>query len=552
MHLLRTLCLFITLFILSNGNAAIQKIPGQTNLTNSLYATTQTSTKAPEVVKEVIIDEYNRGTPRSTIDKFLESIRKKDYQHAIHYLDFSGTNKAIRAIPKPEVAKRLQLVLDRSLWVDLPTLSDEPSGFVDDGIAGNRDLVGYVDIPNRKVPIYVQRVERDDGVQIWKIAGISINELPELYEQYSDGPIGEILTKFVPDVSIAGLKIWQWITLALMTIVAFIVAWIPTQLFASYLRKSNYTMKDQLASIISGPIFILIMILLLRWWCMFLKLSIDARQVTQGYPVLIIVITWVLLMSTGIIRDHLSSRLAQDNKKTAAKLLRPLTTMIRIVIVVTATLVWLENLGFKATTILAGLGIGGLAFALAAQKTIENIIAGITLYAASPVKVGNLCRFGKHIGFIEEVGMRYTRIRTLDRTVINISNSVFVDMELENYSERNRIRFKPRMVLSHSSSPDQIEKVIKGIKQLLDDHEKIAEKPCRVRLSNYLEYGIELNVMSYVETTSFPVYAEVSNELNLKILNLLAKNKVKLADLSRVGMLNEKQPSLLKSVIGSR
>jgi MscS family membrane protein len=267
----------------------------------------------------------------------------------------------------------------------------------------------------------------------------------------------------------------------------------------------------------------------------------------SGYTLLIFAGIWTTLGILNILRDYFANKLITNERKAAAKLLHPLTTMIKIIFVVTAGLVWLDNLGFEASTILAGLGIGGLAVALATQKSIENVIGGITLYISAPIKVGNLGKFGKYIGFVEDIGMRYTKIRTLDRTLVNISNSVFVDMPLENYSERNRIRYSPELVLSHQSSPQQIESVINDIKKLLDEHDHICEKPCRVRLAGYLEHGIALNVMSYVDTTKFPVYAEVSNELNLAILYVLGKHDVKLADLNLANILNagrEKESSL--------
>ncbi len=492
----------------------------------------------------IILDDYDRGTPRSSIEKFLGLIRKADYAPAINYLDFDGVNNQIRKMPREKVVKTLKLVLDRALWIDLPTLSNEPAGYKNDGIPGDRDIVGYIPLQDRKVPIYVQHVAREDGVLIWKIAGVSINSLPELYREYGDGPVGEILTKFVPDIFFLGLQLWQWATLLLIIIISIFAALLPTKLIASLIRKRDSEMSEQVAAIVSGPVRFLIVVLLIRGMCPLMSLSLEAREVTQGYTILIIAVTWTLLSTISIVRDFFVYRLTNDNKKSAAKLLNPLSSLIKTMIVITATLVWLENLGFKASTILAGLGVGGLAFALAAQKSIENIIAGITLYVSVPVKVGNLGRFGKYVGFIEDVGMRYTKIRTLDRTLVNISNSIFVDMELENYSERNRIRYKPELVLSHESTAEQIEGVIADIKQLLDDHEQICEIPCRVRLADYLEYGIALNVMSYVDTTKFPVYAEVSNELNFAILNILGRHKVKLADISFGNLKNNKSLSL--------
>ena len=97
---------------------------------------------------------------------------------------------------------------------------------------------------------------------------------------------------------------------------------------------------------------------------------------------------------------------------------------------------------------LAGLGIGGLAIALAAQKTVENIIAAITLYISAPVKIGNLCKFGSQLGTVEEIGLRATRIRTLDRSVIYVATAKFVDMQLENVSERARISYRPKLMTS--------------------------------------------------------------------------------------------------------
>jgi MscS family membrane protein len=486
----------------------------------------------------VVLDDYNRGTPRSAIQHFLDTIRVDNYSDAIHYLDFNLVDRSIQAMPREEVAKLLKLVLDRSLWIDLPALSNDQAGFVDDGLSGNRDLVGYIPLKDQRIPFYVQRIAREDGVLIWKIAGISINYIPKLYTQYGDGPIGEILTQFIPHKSILGLQLWQWITFFGLIIAALFLAWLPTKLIVWLIKKRNFEIEQQLVDIISGPIRVLLVILLFRGGgTLLLSPSLGLVKIMSGYTLLIIAAIWSTLATLNILRDFFVNKLIANDRKAAAKLLNPLTTAVKIIFVVTAVLVWLDNLGFEASTILAGLGIGGLAVALAAQKSIENVIGGVTLYISAPIKVGNLGKFGKYVGFVEDIGMRYTKIRTLDRTLVNISNSVFVDMKIENYSERNRIRFSPELVLSHQSSPQQIEAVITDIKQLLDDHELICEIPCRVRFSGYLEHGIALNVMSYVDSTKFPVYADVSNELNLAILYVLGKHEVKLADLNLANIL---------------
>jgi MscS family membrane protein len=493
----------------------------------------------------IVLDHYNRGTPRSTIKHFLNTIRGDDYSAAVHYLDFESVNSNIQNMPREEVAKLLKLVLDRSLWIDLPTLSNDQAGFVDDDVAAQRDLVGYIPLKDQEVPFYVQRITRDDGMLIWKIAGISINYLPELYTQYGDGPIGEILTQFIPHMSILGLQLWQWITFLGLIIAALFLAWLPTKLLAWGIKKRDLNIGQQLADIITGPIRVLLAILLFRaGGTLLLSPSLGLIKFMSGYTLLIIALIWATLATLNILRDYFANKLIANEREAAAKLLQPLTTMIKIIFFVTAALVWLDNLGFEASTILAGLGIGGLAFALAAQKSIENFIGGVTLYITAPVKVGDFCRVGKYRGTIEDISLRYTKIRTLDRTLVNISNSIFVDLNLENYSKRNRIRYKPEIVLSYNSPLEKTKDVITDIKQLLDDHENICEKPCRVRLSKYLEHGISINVMSYVDTTSFPVYAVASNELNLAILDILSKHGVTLADVSRTSWAKEKEQGL--------
>lgn len=245
---------------------------------------------------------------------------------------------------------------------------------------------------------------------------------------------------------------------------------------------------------------------------------------------IILAVTWALLASISLIRDYMVKQFTERKNKPAAKLLGPLSTILKTIILVTALLIWLENLGFKATTILAGLGIGGLAIALAAQKSIENLIAAVTLYVSAPVKVGNLCKFGKSIGIIEDIGLRYTQVRTLDRTLINIPNAKFVDMELINYSKRDRMRYKPNLLFRYNTPADKVKAVMEEIIELLSNHEQMRAKPLRVKFAQFGDYGLELNILSYVDTTRFPIYIQVADELNLAILDIVAKHGVELAD----------------------
>ena len=172
-------------------------------------------------------------------------------------------------------------------------------------------------------------------------------------------------------------------------------------------------------------------------------------------------------------------------------------------------------------------GIGGLAIALAAQKTVENIIGAITLYTSAPIKIGDFCRFGNSLGVVEEIGLRSTRIRTLERSVIYVANAKFIDMNIENYSEREKIAFRPKIFLAPSTPKENIDALLAAIIALLNQTESIDTSPLRAHFKAYSIYGLELDILAYVKTTNFDVYLHEINQLNLHILALLNENNCK-------------------------
>ena len=117
---------------------------------------------------------------------------------------------------------------------------------------------------------------------------------------------------------------------------------------------------------------------------------------------------------------------------------------------------WMDNLGYEVTTILAGLGVGGVAVALAAQKSLENLIGSITIYTSQPVHVGDFCKFGETLGTVEEIGLRATQLRTLGRTMVHIPNALFASGAIENLTQRDKILYRTRLRLSYHDTPEQV------------------------------------------------------------------------------------------------
>jgi len=474
-------------------------------------------------------DDYNRGVPRSSLQGFLDTARSGDFERAANYLDMRYLPYDMDAGEAPEYARKLLIALDRALWVDISMINDHPEGHGDDGLMRHQERVARVDLDGKKVDILMQRIPREDGVLIWKFSGSTVEVIPELYAEYGYGPIGEKLAKMLPPYKFLSLELWQWVMLFALVLVAFIVVYIPTKIISIVLKYTKLRYRDQLASLCSGPVRFYVILLVLSRWEDLIHPTAAVRALMSAQTILMISLIWLSFAFIGLFRDFLKDRFEKQDRKGAVVLLRPVASVLRISIIVILLMVWFENLGLKATTVLTGLGVGGLAVALATQKSIENLIGAITLYATTPVKVGDFCRFGDSIGTVEDIVLRYTRIRTLGRTVIHVPNASFVDMHLESYSYREKIWFHPVIKIRRDASPDQMRYILIEIRKMLYSHPMVDAEPARVRFKEFGGSSLDIHVFAYIKTTVYSEYLEVGEDLNLRIMDIIKEAGTKLA-----------------------
>ena len=195
----------------------------------------------------------------------------------------------------------------------------------------------------------------------------------------------------------------------------------------------------------------------------------------------IIAVAWAVWRLFGLGSDHLAQRLRRRDQSAAIVFLQPAKNALKVVTLIVAVIVWLDHIGFEVSTLLAGLGVGGIAVALAAQKSLENLIGGITLYTSQPVRVGDFCRFGNTIGTVEEIGLRATKVRTLDRTVVHVANAEFVNLHLDNFARRDKIWYHPCIRLKYGTTPDQVRYILVEVRKMLYAHPKVLPDPARIR-----------------------------------------------------------------------
>ena len=479
--------------------------------------------KTKKLVKLGPDDEFGRGVPRETMAGFFAAVRDDDFKRAAEYLDLRYLPRGYRKSDGPKLARQLKVILDRTLWVDMDLLSTDPKGHKDDGLPRSRDLVGQVSAGKKKYDILLQHVPREDGVLIWKISKKTVRKIPVLYKAHGYGYIGEKLSQFFPAFSFMGLAIWQWIFLVLILIMAAIVAFPVVRIVSWVIIRKNFALSELSSRFINGPIYVLLTLIIFRNNYDVIHPSLTARAIFEAGTIFNIVTAWMLILLAGLFREYWALSLKQRGRENAIVLLRPAFAIINVFILFIATIVWLDNIGFSVTTVLAGLGIGGIAVALATQKSIENFIGALTLYLSAPVRVGDYCRFGDKEGTIEEIGLRATKLRTLEQSILTVPNAEFAGMQIENFAGRAKFRFSPIIRLRVDTSPDQVRYILIAFQRMLYAHPKVLEKPLRVRFEGFGEFSFDIKIHCYIDVKDLSENLFVAQDLNLRILEIISE-----------------------------
>jgi MscS family membrane protein len=210
-------------------------------------------------------------------------------------------------------------------------------------------------------------------------------------------------------------------------------------------------------------------------------------------------------------------------------MLRLARRTVDVLVIAAGVVVTLHYFGVDPTAALAGLGIGGIAVALAAQKTLENVIAGASLIFDQAVRVGDFLRVGTLEGTVEEIGLRSTRIRTLDRSLVTVPNSQIASLTLETLSVRDKFWFHPVLSLTYDTTQSQLHTVLDGIRQLLSTHPVVDRGSVRVRFVRLGTFSLDVEVFAYVYARDWVHFLEIQEELLFKVSGIVERAGTQIA-----------------------
>ncbi len=468
----------------------------------------------------------NKETPLSTMLALRKAYRADDLEQAATYLDLRYLTNDTANIPAEELLRKLVIVWSRNHILDLSTLSDEPEGHSDDGLPGYRDLIGTFKLKSGPMPIYIQRIPDKTGNKVWKISNSSVDQIPALWKELGYHPLAESLSNYLPSFELFNMENWQFVSFLIILTAAWYITALIRWALLRFATLSN-TYKETIQRFIKIPLRMFLYFILVQWAISFLGLSLSARVWIESGTLSYLA---SIFLFPGIIGLGFSIYTQKTNKnKHSVAIFKPLVFTFKIVTIVIIALNWLQDAGFDITTVLTGLGIGSLAVALAAQKTLENVFGAFTLFIARPIQLGDFCEFGDISGTVEEIGLRSTRIRKLNRSVVHIPNSVFASNNLTNYAEIDRRHYKRELRLRLDSSPDQIRVLLIALRKLILSHPKTLDAESRVRFEKIERDAFLIVMNAYVGTKSIVEFKAVEEDLNLRALEIVIENGIELA-----------------------
>lgn len=488
----------------------------------------ETEAQAPEE-PDYPEDELGRRTPRSSIAGFLSAVADKNYNRAGAYfidgeLDTASDEHA-------ELAQRLEIMFNqRGQIMPYSWLSSDPSGRTDDELPSHLERVGTITVSGESFDVLLEKVEGPNG-PLWLIS----DQTTEYVEEFSELEeraliIDRLLPDYLENNEWGGVPVGQWFVMVVLAVVAYTLAWFTITLLLFLIplvwKRARTEPTEGILLAFALPLKLYLAVWLFVVGTRELGLSIILRQRISGITVVVglvalLILLWRLSEFIGVFSQR---RMSSRGNISGVSVVLFLKRAAKIAIVVFGIIAILGAFGVDVTTGLAALGIGGLALALGAQKTIENFVGSVTLITDQPIRVGDFCKVGDTIGNVEKIGMRSTRIRTLARTVVTIPNGEFSSSKIENYAHRDKFWFNPVIGLRYETTPDQIRFLLVELRAILYAHPMVTSDTARVRFIELGADSLNLEVFTYIKVTTFDEYLEVKEDLLLRIMDTVGES----------------------------
>ena len=478
-------------------------------------------------IREQNLDSLGRSNPRGAVKGFLDAIAAENYYLASYYLVLPNEIAKEDTLAVASIIQKIEVLLNRSGSL-LPAnlISNNPEGNTSDGLDASIEEVGSIVLEGKTIPIRLRQYGQEHQ-KFWRFAPEIV--LPMITEiNVKEQELDEVIAKDgLLSKRWKGATIADWVFQVFLAIGSYLLAWLFTLSISWLVRlirgnEKNGKYRRMLRALLV-PARLVLAVALLLYFSRTLGVSIVVRQ---AFSVVTLIAMWLaLFLFIWLLINALTSlgedRLRENKQFAGLSAISFFRNTAKFILIVTALLIVLNTLGVNVTAGLAALGVGGIALALGAQKTIENIIGGLSVVFDQPVSVGDFCKFGETTGTVEKIGMRSTRIRTTSRTVVTIPNSDFSSRMIENFSKRDLFLLQTKIGLRYETTSDQMRYVLVELRKLLYAHPKVDPNPARVRFLGYGSDSLQVEIYAYTLASDWNDFLGIQEDINLRIAKVI-------------------------------
>jgi MscS family membrane protein len=480
-------------------------------------------TKAQPADSKSSPDPLNRETPYGTVTGFLKAAGQGNYSMAVEYLQLPHAQPTARDIV---TARELEAILNHSYFGSLDQISRDREGNLADGLLPDRDSIGIArGIGSLKIDLELVRVPGPQSEKIWQFSRETLSQSVDFYERMPFTTLQRNLPDWLTRnefFSLTALELLLFFLAApaawfLAGLLIFVARWGMRHLLIRFKRADWQERRPA-----KGP----------------LRLGLTAvfhlTLVTPVLPALygqyygrfvrvlvFIAIYWLISNITDETVAGIEARTPPEIRPSTHSLLSLGRKIWKVFVALVLLLIVLKSFGVNVNSMLAGLGIGGIALGLGAQKTMENLFGGMSVLSDGSIRVGDFCKIADQVGTVEDIGLRATRIRTNARTVVSIPNGAIATANLENYAARDKFLTNPILSLRYETSADQLCYILIRLRELLCAHPKVEPDTHRVRFIRMGTSSLDVEVFAYVLAPDYPAFLGIQEEILLRIMGLV-------------------------------
>jgi MscS family membrane protein len=508
-----------------------------------LPAQLPTSTAAPPSKTEpaALIDQLGRGTPRSAMLGLLKYEQLEDYATAARYFQPTpGQNKNLA-----QRAKELQ-ALQGKFKGNIGLLSDDPDGGVEPGLPPGQVRAGTLTVGSTTSDLILVRVEDPTSGKIWLISKDTVANIPKLYAQMeSETPAAadRIVPVALTSRRLLGMSFAQWLGWLLSIPISWVLAWLLTFLLSAprrvWCKLRTLPFRTVWETPLGMPLRCIIAVFMHSFLTYLLKPPLLYRVYYVRFlgALLVGCFVWLLTRVADQGFNHAVNR-TRTHRGGGESILVMMQRLTHVVMVIIAFVAALALFGFNVKTTLAGLGIGGLAIALAAQKTLENLIGGVSLLMDKAIRVGDFCQIGDQLGTVEDIGLRSLKLRTLDGNLSVVPNGSLAQMQFQNMMRRSKLLINQKFSLRIETQVEQLRYVLDRVQNMLNEHPRIEIGSSRIRVTDFAGAAFDMELFAYGKTGDWAELTAIRQDVILKIAEIIEAAGTRLAAPTRLTYLS--------------